>query len=77
MLTCRQQIDSRIFAYMKHIRPRRALIIDQQRGVVMTFPLFTRDGTRRGQKPGDPPGMLQDLVTVETFGIRDRLIDEV
>jgi len=32
MLTCSQQIDSKIFAYMKRIRPRRALVIDEQKG---------------------------------------------
>jgi hypothetical protein len=31
MLTCSQQIDSKIFAYMKHIRPRHAIIVDQQK----------------------------------------------
>ena len=65
MLTCAQQIDSRIFAYMKYIRPRRALVIDQQRGLVSMYPLFIHDGTRRGAKPGESPGMLQNLVTVE------------
>jgi len=77
MLTCAQQIDSKTFAYMKHIRPRRALVVDEQKGLVATFPLFVHDGTRRGAKPGDPPGMLQNLVTMETFGIRDGLIHHV
>jgi hypothetical protein len=77
MLTCAQQVDSKIFAYMKHIRPRRALVIDEQKGLVAMYPLFIHDGTRRGAKPGDPPGMLQNLVTVETFGIRGGLIHEV
>jgi hypothetical protein len=82
MLTCEQQISSKTFAYMKHIRPRRALIIDEQKGVVATFPLFVHDGTRRGSPaPGSsmglPPGMLQNLVTMETFGIRGGLIHEV
>jgi hypothetical protein len=77
MLTCAQQIDSKTFAYMKHIRPRRALVVDEQKGLVATFPLFVHDGTRRGSKPGDPPGMLQNLVTMETFGIRDGLIHHV
>ncbi|MBN2242113.1 MAG: hypothetical protein JW793_05440 [Acidobacteria bacterium] len=74
MLTCAQQIDTKTFAYMKHIRPRRALIIDEQKGAVATFPLFVHDGTRRGASPDDPPGMLQNLVTMETFGIRGGLI---
>jgi hypothetical protein len=77
MMTCKQQIDSKTFAYMKHIRPRRALIVDEQKGLVATFPLFVHDGTRRGAPPDAPPGMLQNLVTVETFGIRDGLIHEV
>ena len=51
MLTCSQQIDSKIFAYMKHIRPRRALILDQQKQTVGMFPLFVHDGTRRGAAP--------------------------
>jgi hypothetical protein len=58
MMTCEQQISSKTFAYMKHIRPRRALVIDQQKGLVAMYPLFIHDGTRRGAKPGDPPGML-------------------
>ncbi|HEY4709137.1 MAG TPA: hypothetical protein VIH46_03105 [Candidatus Acidoferrales bacterium] len=77
MMTCTQQIDSKTFAYMKHIRPRRALIIDEQKGLVGTFPLFVHDGTRRGAPPDAPPGMLQNLVTMETFGIRGGLIHEV
>ena len=77
MLTCTQQIDSKIFAYMKHIRPRRALVIDEQKGVVATFPLFSHDGTRRGAPPDAPPGMLQNMVTMETFGIRGGKIHEV
>ncbi len=77
MLTCAQQIDSKTFAYMKHIRPRRALIVDEQKGLVGTFPLFVHDGTSRTAKPGDTPGMLQNLVTMETFAIRGGLIRHV
>jgi len=77
MMTCTQQIDSKTFAYMKHIRPRRALIVDEQKGLVGTFPLFIHDGIRRGAPADAPPGMLQNLVTMETFGIRGGLIHEV
>jgi hypothetical protein len=77
MLTCTEQIDSKIFAYMKHIRPRRPLIVDEQKGLVATFPLFVHDGTRRGAPADAPPGMLQNLVTMETFGIRNGLIHHV
>jgi hypothetical protein len=54
MMTCAQQIDSKTFAYMKHIRSRRALVIDEQKVLVAMYPLFVHDGTRRGAKPGDP-----------------------
>jgi len=77
MLTCTQQVDSKIFAYMKRIRPRRALVVDEQKGLVATFPLFVHDGTRRGAPPDAPPGMLQNLVTMEMFAIRGGLIHHV
>ena len=77
MLTCSQQVDSKIFAFMKHIRPRHALIIDQQKGVATMFVLFVHDGTRRGAKPDDPPGMLMNAMIVESFGIRGGKIHEV
>jgi len=67
----------RIFAYMKHIRPRRALILDEQKQTVGTFPLFVHDGTRRGAPPDAPPSMLQNLVTMETFSVRGGLIHHV
>ena len=77
MLTCAEQIDTKTFAYMKRIHPRRILIIDEQKQIVGTFPLFVHDGTRRNAAPDSPPGMLQNLVTMETFGIRDDLIFHV
>ena len=62
---------------MKHIRPRRALILDEQKQTVGTFPLFVHDGTRRGAPPDAPPGTLQNLVTMETFSVRGGLIHHV
>jgi len=77
MLTCEQQISEGTFSYMKHIRPRRVLIVDEQKGIVSVWALFIHDGTRRNAPLNSPPGMLQNLVTVETFGIRGGLIHEV
>ncbi len=77
MLTCSEQIDSKIFAYMKHIRPRHAVIIDQQKGVATMFVLFVHDGTRRGAPADAPPGMLMNAMIVESFGIRGGKIHEV
>lgn len=77
MLTCSGQIDTKMFAHMKRIRPRRALIIDEQKQIVGTFPLFVHDGTSRNPKPDASPGMILNLVTMETFGIRNGLIYHV
>jgi hypothetical protein len=77
MLTCAQQIDRKLFSYMKHIRPRHALIIDQQKGVATMFVLFVHDGTRRGAASVAPPGMLMNAMIVESFGIRGGKIHEV
>ena len=77
MMTCAQQIDNKTFAYMKHIRQRRALIVDEQKQTVGAFPLFVHDGTRRGAAPDAPPGMLQNLVTMETISVRGGLIHHV
>jgi hypothetical protein len=76
VLTCAQQIDSKIFAYMKHIRPRHALIVDQQKGVATIFALFVHDGTRRGGAADAAPGMLMNAMIVESFGVRGGKIHE-
>jgi len=47
-----------------------ALILDEQKQTVGTFPLFVHDGTRPGAASDAPPGMLQNLVTMETFSVR-------
>jgi hypothetical protein len=75
--TCEQQISDGTFSYMKRIRPWRVVAVDEQKGLVSVFALFIHDGTRRNAPPNAPPGMLQNLVTVETFGIRGGLIHEV
>lgn len=76
-MTCKQQVDSGIFSGIKRIWPHRALVIDQQKGLVATFPFFVHDGLRHtdGQPPAPPAGggasMTTNLTTMETFAIRD------
>jgi hypothetical protein len=77
MMTCSQQISTKILNFITKIRPRRVLVVDEQKGVVATFPLFVEDGTRRGGDPNAPPAMMLNLDTMETFGIRGGLIHEV
>ncbi|MGH9648129.1 MAG: hypothetical protein ACRD4E_15065, partial [Bryobacteraceae bacterium] len=77
MMTCSAQISTKILNFIKKIRPRRVLVVDEEKGVVATFPFFVEDGTRRGGDPNAPPGMMLNLYTMETFGIRGGLIHEV
>ena len=80
-MTCEQQVSTHIFNGVKKIWPRRALIIDEQKGLVATFPLFVHDGTKRHVEPNDfasneGVGMVLNMVTMETFGIRkDKIYD--
>ena len=82
-MTCKQQIDAGVFNGIKRIWPHRALVIDQQKGTVATFPFFVHDGLRHtdGQPPAPPPGggasMTTNLTTMETFAIRDGKIVDV
>jgi hypothetical protein len=77
MMTCSAQISTKILNFIKMIRPRRVLVVDEQKGVVATFPLFVEDGTRRGAPPNSPPAMMLNLDTMETFGIRGGLIHDI
>jgi len=82
-MTCKQQVDTGIFNGIKRIWPHRALVIDQQKGLVATFPFFVHDGLRHtdGQPAAPPPGggasMTTNLTTMETFAIRDGKIYDV
>jgi hypothetical protein len=82
-MTCKQQIDSGIFSGIKRIWPHRALVIDQQKGLVATFPFFVHDGLRHvdGKPPAPPAGggasMTTNLTTMETFAIRHGKIYDV
>jgi hypothetical protein len=82
---CAEQISTKAFSFISKIRPRRVLIVDQQKGVVSAFPLFIMNGKRRFDgMVGFPElpaqaglGMLQNMVTMETFGVRGGKIHEI
>ena len=81
VMTCEEQVSTRIFSGIKKIWPRRILIVDEQTGVVAAFPLFIHDGTRRPVEtvglPAMPGGggnrlaMMLNMVTMESFAIRN------
>lgn len=85
-MTCAQQVDTGVFAGMKRIWPHRTLVVDQQKGLVATFPFFVHDGMRHVdappkiagmQRPQVGAGMVTNLTTMETFAIRDGKIQHV
>ncbi len=81
-MTCAEQVSTQIFVGIHKIWPRR-VIVDEQKGLAAAFPLFVHDGTKR--TPTTPnefnsrPGlaMMLNMVTMETFGIREGKIHEV
>lgn len=85
VMTCEQQVSTKIFSGIKKIWPRRILIVDEQKGVVSAFPLFIHDGTRRTTEtvglPRSPMsggmGMMLNMVTMESFAIRNGRIMHV
>jgi hypothetical protein len=82
VMTCKQQVDSGVFSGIKRIWPHRAMVVDQQKGLVATFPFFVHDGVREHvegglERPQSGAGMVTNLTTMETFGIRDGKIYEV
>jgi hypothetical protein len=83
-MTCSEQVDTKAFSFMTKLRPRRVLILDEQKGLAAAFPLFVEDGTRRySGYVGFPEvkqtgiGMPINMTTMETFGIRGGRIHEV
>jgi hypothetical protein len=81
-MTCEQQVSTHIFNGIHKIWPRRALIVDEQKGLVATFPLFIHDGTKRHVEPNDfanneGVGMILNMVTMETFAVNDGKIHAV
>ena len=80
-MTCSQQVSTGIFNFITRIWPRR-LIVDEQKGLVATFPMFVENGVKRHVEPSEfannnGTGMILNMVTMETFGIRADKIEEV
>ncbi len=82
-MTCEQQVSLGVFNGIKRIWPHRPLVVDVEKGLVVTFPFFVHDGTRRPvesttmPRPGSAAGMVTNLATVETFKIEKGEITHV
>ncbi len=56
-LGCRDSINTHILSYISRIRPRRPLIVDEEMGLVYTFPMFNHRGNVRSIKIVGVPGV--------------------
>jgi len=85
MKGCRDNINTRTLSYITKIRPRRLIIIDEEKGLVFGFPMFNHRGNVRSIKILGVPGLDEmpmntrpsDLEAGEIFKIRDGKIHEI
>jgi hypothetical protein len=85
MMGCRDSLNTNILSYITRIRPRRPLIVDEEKGLVYTFPMFRHRGNVRVIKLKNVPGVESvpmpfgpiDLEAGEIFKIRGGKIHEI
>ncbi|MDR3720590.1 MAG: hypothetical protein P4L00_03255 [Candidatus Acidoferrales bacterium] len=84
-LSCHDSMNTHILSYITKIRPRRLIIIDEERGLVFGFPMFVHRGNVRQIKVVGVPGVDTvpmnfgpiDLQAAEIFAIRNGKIHEI
>jgi hypothetical protein len=84
-LGCHDSMNTRTLSYITRIRPRRLLIVDEQKGLVFTFPMFVHRGAVRKIDIVGVPGVTTirrdfgpiDLQAGEIFKIRGGKIHEI
>jgi hypothetical protein len=84
-LGCRDQTSSGNLSYITRIRPRRLLIVDEEKGLVFGFPMFVHRGNVRSVKIVGVPGVDSlpkefgpiNLQAGEIFKIRGGKIHEI
>ncbi len=86
MLGCRDNINTHTLSYITKIRPRRLIIIDEEKGLVLGFPMFVHRGNVRTIHIVGIPGLEEipmtglrtsDLEAGEMFKIRGGKIHEI
>jgi hypothetical protein len=84
-LGCHDSMNTRVLSYITKIRPRRLIIIDEERGLVFGLPMFVHRGNVRQIKIAGVPGVDMipmnfgpiDLQAAEIFAIRNGKIHEI
>jgi hypothetical protein len=83
--TCKAQIDSQVMSFITRLWPRRLAVIDEQKGLVFSFPMFQHRGGDRSVKIKGVPGVdsiamgggTSNLQAGEIFKIRNGQIHEI
>jgi hypothetical protein len=84
-LGCHDSMNTHGLSYITKIRPRRLIIVDEERGLVFGFPMFVHRGNVRQIKIVGVPGVDTipmnfgpiDLQAAEIFAIRDGKIHDI
>lgn len=84
-LGCAAQIDAGELRYITRIRPRRLVVIDEEKGLVYGFPMFVHRGAVRSVEIVGVPGVTSrpkafgpiNLLAGEIFKIRGGKIHEI
>jgi hypothetical protein len=84
-LGCHDAMNTHVLSYITKIRPRRLIIIDEEKGLVFGFPMFVHRGNVRQIKIVGVPGVDTipmnfgpiDLQAAEIFAIRNGKIHEI
>jgi len=84
-LTCSKQIDSQVLSFITRLWPRRLAVVDEQKGLVFSFPMFQHRGGVRSIKIQGVPGVdtipmgggTSNLQAGEIFKIRGGKIYDI
>jgi hypothetical protein len=84
-LGCHDSMNTHGLSYITKIRPRRLIVIDEEKGLVFGFPMFVHRGNVRQIKIVGVPGVDTipmnfgpiDLEAAEIFAIRKGKIHEI
>jgi hypothetical protein len=85
MLGCRDSMNTHVLSYITKIWPRRIIILDEEKGLAFSFPMFVHRGNVRSIKVSGVPGVDTvpmnfgpiDLQAAEIFAIRGGKIHEI
>jgi hypothetical protein len=76
-LNCRDQMDSKLFAYINEVNPRRYTVIDEERGLVLGTFMFHQSGIMKSGEKLLSGGRPFTTVINELFKIQDGKIRDI